>query len=116
MRIDPIQQKAGLLPTCLPHSDDDLLCQAGDTIDNAVFAAISALCPVPLEWDINLIAEITDTIEAALGKRNLPACRPWEDEEQNICYSTSDRCSYCKRQQPAPDSSVTQIEAKQNKK
>lgn len=75
--------------------DENLLCATGDEIDNAVFDAIQALSLEELEWDMSLIGEVSEFIESLLSERNLKPCHPWQDEDENICYSTCSRCPYC---------------------
>lgn len=79
--------------------DDDLLCTAGDEIDNAVFRAIFALSPPQsgLEWDKSLIGEAADAIKSVMERHGLKACHPWQNEDGTICYRTGDHCSYCTR-------------------
>lgn len=78
-------------------SDEDLLCEAGDKIDNASFDALCALSAVPLEWDMEKIALVNEAIEDILSRFNIPTCHPWENGENTICYATNERCSYCKK-------------------
>lgn len=78
-------------------SDEDLLCEAGDEIDNAAHAVICALAAVSVEWDMAKIAEVTDAVENILRQHNIPVCHPWEDENGIICYATENRCAYCKK-------------------
>ena len=80
-------------------NDDDLLCTAGDEIDNAVFRAIFALSPPQsgLEWDKSLIGEATDAIKSVMERHGLKVCHPWQDEDGTICCHTEDHCSYCTR-------------------
>lgn len=79
--------------------DPDLLCSAGDEIDNAVFAAILVLsqpenCPA---WDMSLIGDATDAIKSVMEQHGLSVCHPWQDEDETICYCTEDCCTYCVR-------------------
>lgn len=55
------------------RQDDDLLCSAGDEIDNSVFAAILSLSPSENrpEWDMSLIGEATDAIESVMERHGL---------------------------------------------
>lgn len=76
--------------------DDDRLCKAGDRIDNAVFDAIQALCVKDIEWDMHHIGDVTLMIEKYLADNGFDVCHPWQDEDENICYSGNDRCPYCK--------------------
>lgn len=82
-----------------PHGDDNFLCAMGDYIDNAVFAAIQTLVAPDkkLDWDMSLIAPVAQYIDDLLTKRGINTCRPWQDDDENICYSTDGGCSYCKR-------------------
>lgn len=81
-----------------PMCDDDLLCEAGDVVDNAVQDLLNALSAVPVEWDMSLIAQMKDAAEAVMKSHGIPVCIPWEDEDQHICYSLADeRCAYCPR-------------------
>lgn len=73
----------------------ELLCTANNAIYNSAFQALNFLTNDELEWDVNIIAEATDALEAILEKRGFSVCHPWEDEEENICYSTPDRCQGC---------------------
>lgn len=77
--------------------DDNLLCEAGDIIDNAVFEAIQSIAhkKEQLEWDMSLIGEVSDFIETLLAERGINTCHPWQDEDECICYATSERCGYC---------------------
>ena len=79
--------------------DPDLLCSAGDEIDNAVFKAILSLSPSKnrIEWDMSIIGAATDAIESVMEQHGLKVCRPWEDEDETICYRTGDRCKHCTR-------------------
>lgn len=79
--------------------DNDLLCEAGDRIDNAVFEAIKSMAHdgEKLEWDMSLTGEIKECIESLLKERGIDACYPWQDENECICYATSDRCKHCER-------------------
>lgn len=79
--------------------DSYLLCRGGDEIDNAVFNAIQTLNHSELEWDMSLIGEVSDFIERLLSSRGLEPCHPWQDDDENICYSTPERCAYCHRRQ-----------------
>lgn len=83
------------------RQDDDLLCSAGDEIDNAVFAAILSLSPSDNrpEWDMSLIGAAADAIESVMEQYGLKICRPWQDEDETICYCTEDRCTHCTRSQ-----------------
>lgn len=82
----------------LPRPDDDLLCEAGDQIDNAVFNAIQALSDKKLEWDMRYIGNVTMAIESAMESFRVPSCHPWQDDDENICYSLDDeRCAHCQR-------------------
>lgn len=80
-------------------ADPDLLCSAGDEIDNAVFKAIFSLCPSKssLEWDMSLIGAATDALESVMEQYGLAVCHPWQDEDETICYCTEDRCTHCTR-------------------
>lgn len=79
--------------------DDDLLCEAGDRIDNAVFEAIMSIAHhvKKLDWDMSLIGPVSDFIERLLTERGISTCHPWQDENECICYATSDRCKYCEK-------------------
>ncbi len=59
-----------------PNEDDELLCEAGDQIDNAVFDAINALSPQKLEWDMCFIGHVTIALEKAMESFEIPACHP----------------------------------------
>lgn len=87
-----------------PLSDDDLLCEAGDTIDNAVQDLLNALSVTPVEWDMSLIAQVKNAAESILKARNIPVCIPWENEDGHICYSLpNERCAHCPRSCTIPD-------------
>lgn len=79
--------------------DSDLLCAAGDEVGNAVFAAILSLSASENrpEWDMSIIGAATDAIESVMEQHGLKVCRPWEDQDEVICYQTEDRCSHCSR-------------------
>lgn len=74
------------------------LTERNDTIDNAVFDAIRSLVHEDgeVEWNMGIIGEIEDTIESMLIERGIITCRPWYDDNKNICYKV-DRCYHCKR-------------------
>lgn len=74
------------------------LTERNDAIDNAVFDAIRSLVHEDgeAEWDMEIIGEIEDTIESMLIERGVITCRPWHDDNENICYKV-DRCYHCKR-------------------
>lgn len=79
-----------------PRHDDDLLCEAGDLIDNAVFNAIQALSDKKIEWDMRYIGSVAEAIESAMESFGVPSCHPWQDDEENICYSLdNERCPHC---------------------
>ena len=82
-----------------PLSDDNLLCEAGDVIDNAAFDLLSALSSEKLEWDMQIIGEVVNAVEGILKQFNIPCCRPWQNENEHICYSLpNERCAHCPRQ------------------
>jgi hypothetical protein len=76
---------------------DDLLCSRWDEIDNAVFEAIKTVAhdPEDLEWDMSIIAPVTQCIEDTLHNKGIGTCHPWVDENQIICCYTDDRCPHC---------------------
>lgn len=79
-----------------PVRDDDLLCEAGDTLDNAADSLIVALSAAPVGWDMSLIAQVKDAVAGILKGRNIPVCIPWENEDGHICYSLpGERCTHC---------------------
>lgn len=79
--------------------DSDLLCEAGGRIDDAVFEAIKSVAHdgEKLEWDMSIIGGVSDFIERLLTEHGINACHPWQDENECICYATSDRCKFCDR-------------------
>ena len=81
----------------LVNHADNFLCSRGDDIDNAVFDAIKTVAHAPegVEWDMSIIAPVTQCIEDVLIKRGINTCHPWQDDDENICYFTEDRCSHC---------------------
>ena len=50
-----------------------------------------------LDWDITIIGDVTDAIESELKLQNIPVCRPWQDDQEHICWSTPERCEWCSR-------------------
>ena len=107
-----------------PVKDNDLLAEAGDRIDNAVFAfiCVNALPEgllsdatneakeaagehslqedaddgLPLRWDMAAIGPVPDYLETALSARfRINTCHPWQDDTECICYATDERCPYC---------------------
>lgn len=78
----------------LPHA-------AGNEIDNAVFAAILSLSPSKNrpERNMSLMEAATDAIEAVMEQHGLNVCRPWQDEDDTICFCTEARCKHCTRSQ-----------------
>ena len=81
----------------LVNNEDNFLCSRGDDIDNAVFDAIKAVAHAPegVEWDMSIIAPVTQCIEDILHDRGVNTCHPWKDENEIICYCNDDRCSHC---------------------
>ena len=81
--------------------DDDLLCKQGDAIYNAIYDAICALSPGEKpEWDMALIGPVTEAVVETMEKQGLAVCYPWQDENEDICYSLpDDRCEHCRRGQ-----------------
>ena len=79
--------------------DNDLLCAAGDEINNAVFKAILSLSTskTRIEWDPSIIEEATDAIKSVMERHGLKVYHPWKEEDGTICYSTGEHCSYCTR-------------------
>lgn len=97
MKYIDVEEAMPIIDTT-PRSDDDLLCEAGDEIDNAVFDAIQALSPEKLEWDMRYIGNVTEAIESAMESFNVPTCHPWQDDDEHICYSLeNERCQHCPR-------------------
>lgn len=95
--INPDAETAAKV-TMLPRPDDDLLCEAGDQIDNAVFNAIQVLSDKKLDWDMHYIGNVTMAIESAMESFGVPSCHPWQDDDENICYSLdNERCAHCQR-------------------
>lgn len=81
--------------------DDDLLCKQGDEIYYAVYGAICALSPGEKpEWDMSVIGPATDALVSTMEDHGLATCYPWQDENEDICYSLpDDRCEHCQRGQ-----------------
>lgn len=50
-----------------------------------------------LEWDTSPIEETMFAISGMLKAYQLPVCRPWQNDEEHICWSTKYRCKWCKR-------------------
>lgn len=86
-----------IVPPNHAPTDEDLLCDASDKIDDASYVALCALAAVPVEWDMEKIALVNEAIEDILSRFKIPTCHPWENGEGNICYATEDRCIYCKK-------------------
>lgn len=81
--------------------DEDLLCSQGDEIYNAVYEAICALSPGEKpEWDMAFIGPAADALVSTMEEQGLATCYPWQNENEDICYSLpNDRCEYCQRGQ-----------------
>lgn len=77
-------------------TDDDLFCEAGDEIGNAVHQALAALSYNHLDWDMALIGEAATALESILNKHGKCCCYPFVDEDGCICYASEDRCKHCK--------------------
>lgn len=77
---------------------DRFLIEQSDSIDNAVFDAISSIADDEIKWDMELIGEVVDFIEMLLNERDIPACRPWyfDSEYEVPCYASEERCPHCK--------------------
>lgn len=77
--------------------DDTLLCEHNDIIYNAIHAAINALSAKgPQEWDMSVIGEATDALTGIMERHGIAVCYPWENEDEDICYSLQgDRCEHC---------------------
>jgi len=81
----------------LDNAAEKFLTNKNDVIDGTVFEAIRSLIQDGdnVEWNMQIIGEVTDTIESMLIERGFETCHPWYDEDENICYKV-DRCVYCK--------------------
>lgn len=77
--------------------DEDLLCKQSDAIYNAVYDAICALSPGEKpEWDAAIICPAVDALVNVMEDHGLAVCYPWQDENEDICYSLpDDRCEHC---------------------
>jgi len=77
--------------------DDTLLCEHNDDIYNAIHAAINALSANgPQEWNMTVIGEATEALVEVMEKFGISVCYPWENEDEDICYSLQDeRCESC---------------------
>jgi len=84
-----------------PKQDDTFLCDRGDDIDNAVYDAICALSPGKKpEWDMSFIGPAADMLVYVMQNHGLETCRPWQNEDEEICYSLQDeRCEHCPHEQ-----------------
>ena len=92
----PIQISCDELELIEPHQNDEFLCSQNDLIDNSVFDAIQSVAYNKIDWNMELIGEVTMCIEKVLTEHKIPICHPWQDDDENICYSTEDRCEYCR--------------------
>lgn len=89
-----------ILISCQDNNGDGFLVERNDEIDNAVFDAIQSLVPEEIEWDMELIGEVTDCIREILEKAEIPHCHPWTEsfyDSECICYNSPSRCPWCKR-------------------
>lgn len=76
---------------------EDLLCEAGDIIDNAAFDLLNTMSPERIDRDMSVVAEVADAAERIMELRGLKTCRPWLDADEVVCYKSEDRCKYCTR-------------------
>lgn len=87
------------LMSVLPKDDcEDVLCKRGDVVDNAIYhmlCVILDLTPDEFEWDMSIIGEVADAVEAILLQCGHPLCRPWieregdSDDDQTFCCEVS---------------------------
>ena len=91
----PTQISCDELELIEPHQNDEFLCGQNDLIDNSVFDAIQSVAYNKIDWNMEMIGEVTMCIERVLTEHKIPICHPWEDDDENICYSTCDRCEHC---------------------
>lgn len=85
--------------------NDELLCGVNDAIDNTVYDALQIMAYQHIDWNMEMIGEVTMCIERVLTEHNIPVCHPWEDENENICYATADRCKHCSFKEVISDES-----------
>ena len=82
-----------------PHPDGDLLCDAANKQEAAVQGLVDALAiEAGTVLDASFVQSTIDFVENLLmtKKRSVNICRPWENEDGNICYSLAgERCAYC---------------------
>jgi len=85
---------------CMKKTDPEFLTESVDRIDNAVWEAVKemALNADDMEWDMSIIGEVSDFIEATLKQHGIATCYPYRLDSETICYASLDRCTYCPRE------------------
>ena len=84
---------------CERKTDPNLLTEAVDRIHNAVWTAVQEVAHSAddLEWDMSIIGDVSDYIEETLKAHGIPACYPFQMDDETICYASTDRCAHCTR-------------------
>lgn len=84
---------------CKVKSDPDFLTEAVDRIHNSVWSAVQEMAhnADSLEWDMSIIGDVCDYIEETLKEHGIPACYPFQTDDETICYASADRCAHCTR-------------------
>jgi hypothetical protein len=86
---------------------EDFLCEKGDLVDNAVYAALCSLVQFrddeasedeaenALPWDMSIIGEAAEALESILKESGVAFCRPYHcGDDETPCYldPDSDAC------------------------
>lgn len=53
--------------------------------------------PAMLEWNMEIIGDVLEELKSLLILEDVNTCHPWEDENEHICYSTGEKCWYCRK-------------------
>lgn len=78
---------------------NNLLCERGDIIDNAVYNMLLEVTGKPesdLPWDMAVIGPVADVVESTLASHGIHICRPYYADDEIPCYKVADcECTAC---------------------
>ena len=79
---------------------NNLLCERGDIIDNAIYnmiLEITGKTDIGLPWDMSIISPIADAAQSTLASHGIHICRPYYEGDDEIpCYKVADcECAAC---------------------
>lgn len=78
---------------------ENLLCERGDIIDNAVYKMLLEITGKPeseLPWDMAMIGPIADAAQSTLASHGVHICRPYYADDEIPCYKVHNcECPAC---------------------